>query len=92
VRGLQFVGTGGDTQGLVSTGEDCTIKLWDAKKFATLKEPAGVTGSAESQLMNMEPYLTIRGHRRPVTALSGKDLLFPMGSATNIVVSGTTNG
>jgi WD40 repeat protein len=68
VRGLQFVSTGKGSESLVSASEDCTIKLWDASKFGSLKE----LGSGD-----IEPYLTVRGHRRPITALSGRDLLFP---------------
>lgn len=59
------------------------LKLWDASKFGSLRE----LGSGD-----IEPYMTVRGHRKPITALSGRDHLFPTGSSANIVISGSTNG
>ena len=60
VRGLHFVPS---LNALVSASEDCTVKVWDANKFQSLKEIEGV--------INFEPYLTIRGHTSPIVSLCG---------------------
>ena len=62
VRGIHFLP---NLNGLVSASEDCTLKVWDATKFATLKDVEGV--------VNFEPYLTLRGHREPIMCLSGRN-------------------
>lgn len=62
IRGLQFLP---NINGLVSSSEDCTLKVWDVSKFSTLKDVEGV--------VNFEPYLTLRGHREPIMCLSGRN-------------------
>ena len=62
LRGLQFIPS---MNVLVSASEDCTLKVWDAAKFATLKDIEGVSS-------NFEPYLTLRGHTEPIISLSGR--------------------
>ncbi|MFS8159512.1 MAG: hypothetical protein ACMG6E_04735 [Candidatus Roizmanbacteria bacterium] len=62
IRGLHFLPS---INGLVSASEDCTLKVWDVTKFATLKDVEGV--------VNFEPYLTLRGHREPIMCISGRN-------------------
>ena len=61
IRGIHFIP---NINGLVSASEDCTIKVWDASKFGTLKDIEGV--------INFEPYLTLRGHFDSIISLSGR--------------------
>lgn len=61
IRGLQFIP---QMNTLVSASEDCTIKVWDANKFISLKD-------IDIQA-NYEPYLTLRGHLDPVMSLSSR--------------------
>lgn len=83
IRGLHFLP---NINGLVSSSEDCTVKVWDVTKFATMKDVEGV--------INFEPYLTLRGHREPIMCLSGRTNMNNMGSSflENIVLSGSQNG
>lgn len=62
IRGINFIA---GTNSLVSASEDCTLKVWDANKFCSLKEVEGV--------INFEPYLTLRGHLSPIMSLSGNE-------------------
>ena len=76
VRGLQFLTTysnEGGSQGhaLVSASEDCTLKIWDASKFSNYKELSQV---ADGNL-NLEPYITLRGHTKGIVSLSARDLI-----------------
>lgn len=60
VRGIHFVPS---INAMVSASEDCTLKVWDVNRFATLKDIEGV--------INFEPYVTLRGHVSSVLTLSG---------------------
>ena len=62
IRGIHFL-TGQSS--LISASEDSTIKVWDVKKFSTLKEIEDVN--------NFEPYLTLRGHTSPILSISGNE-------------------
>jgi WD40 repeat protein len=68
IRGLHFLP---HINGLVSSSEDCTVKVWDVTKFASMKDVEGV--------VNFEPYLTLRGHREPIMCLSGRNNISNMG-------------
>jgi striatin 1/3/4 len=63
IRGIHFLS---GTNALVSAAEDCTLKVWDANKFGSLKEVEGVA--------NFEPYITLRGHLSPILSLSGNEV------------------
>lgn len=43
---------------LVSSGEDCIIKLWDINGYQAIEDG------------NLEPYISLRGHSAGVTALA----------------------
>ncbi len=62
VRALHFIPS---INSLVSASEDCTLKIWDASKFASLKDIEGV--------INFEPYLTLRGHKDPIFSMQGRN-------------------
>ena len=61
IRGIHFLS---NMNSLVSASEDCTVKVWDANKFSSLKEIEGV--------INFEPYLTLRGHLEPIVSMAGR--------------------
>jgi len=63
IRGIHFINS---INGLVSASEDCTLKVWDASKFSSLKDIEGV--------INFEPYITLRGHLEPIISLAGRPL------------------
>ena len=76
VRGLHFISS---MNSLVSASEDCTLKVWDATKFGTMKDIEGV--------INFEPFLTLRGHLEPILALAGRTA--PNCFNDNVVLSGS---
>ena len=88
VRGVQFV-PGVDSMATIS--EDCMVKLWNLSKMDRLY--------AESSLaegLQMEPYLTLRGHTGPILCATSvldasrqspnKNLLFTAGIEGSIRV------
>ena len=80
IRGLQFISS---LNALISSSEDCTLKVWDVNRFSSLKEIEGV--------INYEPYLTMRGHTTPILACSGVTS-HTNAYLENIVVSGSQDG
>ena len=47
------------------------MKIWDASKFSNYKELSQV---ADGNL-NLEPYITLRGHTKGIVSLSARDLI-----------------
>ena len=64
-----------DESTLVTTSEDCMIKLWSLNNLKNF-----TPGKQGSTAINMEPFLTLRGHTGPIlTSCNAKDLLFTGG-------------
>lgn len=66
----------------MSASEDCTLKLWDASRFVAQKD----------QGADIEPYLTLRGHRQAILSLTGRDITHSNGLNDSIVLSGSVDG
>jgi WD40 repeat protein len=80
VRGLHFIP---NQNSLASASEDCTIKLWDVKLFSSLKD---------LEMTNcFEPYITLRGHSKPILSMVGSDSDCN-NALQNIIISGSSNG
>lgn len=48
---------------LVSISEDCLVKLWDIRQFASASENS-----------HLEPYLTLREHVGPIFTVTGTQI------------------
>ncbi len=68
---------------MVSASEDCTLKVWDANKFCSLKDVEGV--------INFEPYITLRGHLSPIFTISGNEYQSNP-HLDSLLLSGSRNG
>jgi len=62
VRGIHFVPS---FNSLVTASEDCSLKVWDVNKFSNIRDEEG--------MLNFEPYISLRSHLSPVTAITGAE-------------------
>lgn len=80
IRGLQFLALTEGQQALLSASEDGTVKVWDVARFSNFKD-------VSQHDLNLEPYLTLRGHSHSILTLSAQP-----SRTGGVAVTGAANG